>query len=819
MMLRAPSRPARAAALALAALPLVARASDPHLASVSPAGLQRGTTAELLLHGERLDDARGVLFYRPGVVVRSLAVENPATLRAVCAVAPDCPLGEHPFRVRTATGLTELRTLFVGALPVLPETEPNNDFDQPQPVPLNSTIEGVITAEDVDSFAVTATAGQRISVEVEGMRLARSMLDPHVALLDARRFEIAACDDSPLALQDPVLSIVAPADGAYVVQIREAAYGGGDSCRYRLHVGSFPRPAVAFPPGGPPGQRLALRFVGDPIGDIPAQLELPAGGADPFPVFASDALGCAPSPNYLRIAAIPVFAPAAQAASAPVSPPAPVTPIAFEGVLDTPGAAHEWPFAAARDRPLDLVVYARRLRSPLDSVLEVLDAGGKLLAANDDTDGPDSRLRFAPAADGAYRVRVRDQRGRGGPSFIYRIEIDAPRPQLSLALDRLDARQPQFLQGIAVPRGNRVAALLRVDRREVDGPVTIQAGALPAGLTLEAPELPPGQPLLPLLFEAAGDAPLDGALVELRGRLRRDAGDVVGGFVQNVPLVIAPPNETVYYQASVDRLAVAVAEPTPFRVQLVAPPGGMLRDGESELRVIVDRDPGFTADVTLRMLWNPPGISSTPKVTVSASQSEARYPLNAAADAPLAVHRVAVLAAASVAGGDRWVSSPLVDLAVGDAFVSGKLELAALERGRSGGVVCKLSRRRPFEGRAKVTLVGLPAGLSAQPVEIGNEEEQVVIPVVADAAAPVAQHSGLFCRLDVVQGGQPLWHRFAAGGAVRVDAPRAVAAAPPAAQAPPPAAATPPPPLSRLEQLRRDAARSPSTTPPAQANP
>ena len=51
-------------------------------------------------------------------------------------IAADCRLGEHAFRVRTATGISELRTFCVGALPVVEEKEPNSDFATPQTIAL-----------------------------------------------------------------------------------------------------------------------------------------------------------------------------------------------------------------------------------------------------------------------------------------------------------------------------------------------------------------------------------------------------------------------------------------------------------------------------------------------------------------------------------------------------------------------------------------------------------------------------------------------------------------------------------------------------------
>ena len=43
-----------------------------------------------------------------------------------------------------------------GALPVIAEKEPNNDFASAQKIPLNITVQGVVDNEDVDYFALFA---------------------------------------------------------------------------------------------------------------------------------------------------------------------------------------------------------------------------------------------------------------------------------------------------------------------------------------------------------------------------------------------------------------------------------------------------------------------------------------------------------------------------------------------------------------------------------------------------------------------------------------------------------------------------------------
>ncbi|MFM7928011.1 MAG: PPC domain-containing protein, partial [Pirellula sp.] len=129
-----------------------------------------------------------------------------------------------------------------------------------------------------DYYSVELEAGQRLNVELEGLRHAylNNFFDPYVAIYDANRFEITASDDSVFLQQDCLCSMVAPAKGRYIIEVRESSFGGNDQCKYRLHVGGFPRPVAILPSGGPAGQPLTATCI-DLLGnswqetfDIPA---------------------------------------------------------------------------------------------------------------------------------------------------------------------------------------------------------------------------------------------------------------------------------------------------------------------------------------------------------------------------------------------------------------------------------------------------------------------------------------------------------------------------------------------------------------------
>src|SRR5215469_402172 len=269
----------------------------PRLAGIAPYGAQRGTELDVAFNGDDLEDAQEIMLYYPGIKVLSLEAGNEKTVKTRLQIAPDCRIGIHAMRVRTASGISNLRTFSVGTLPEVAEVEPNSEFTTPQKINLDVTVNGFVNNEDVDYYVVEAKKGERITAEIEGIRLGNFFFDPVLSIFDKNRFELAACDDAALVWQDGVVSIVAPDDGPYTVMVRESAFGGNGACTYRLHVGRFPRPTAAIPAGGKPGEAVAVRWLGDILGERSENYPTPADATAPFGLFAKDDKGISPSPN------------------------------------------------------------------------------------------------------------------------------------------------------------------------------------------------------------------------------------------------------------------------------------------------------------------------------------------------------------------------------------------------------------------------------------------------------------------------------------------------------------------------------------------
>src|SRR6059058_892805 len=102
-------------------------AAAPTVSGIMPRGGQRGTEVVLTFAGARLADAQEVMCYSPGFQVTKLDAKD-NQVQATVKIAADCRLGEHAFRLRTASGVSDLKTFWVGALAVVREIEPNNEF-------------------------------------------------------------------------------------------------------------------------------------------------------------------------------------------------------------------------------------------------------------------------------------------------------------------------------------------------------------------------------------------------------------------------------------------------------------------------------------------------------------------------------------------------------------------------------------------------------------------------------------------------------------------------------------------------------------------
>src|ERR1043166_115723 len=555
----------------LAALVLSVAAAPPRLNSTTPPGAQRGTELSVNLNGVRLDNSPEIVFTGRGIKVLKIDSAKTNSLKATIQIAKDLELGEHQLRVRTAGGVSELRTFWIGASPEVSEIEPNNERVKAHQVALDTTINGSAGGEDTDFYRVTAKKGQRISAEVEAIRLGRTMLDAFLAIRDSDGKVLASADDTTLLMQDAAVSILAPKDGNYYIEMRDTTYTGNESSAYRLHIGTFPRPMMVYPLGGKAGEKISFKFIGDVAGDFSQEIQLPVKPMEKFGRSEEQHEKIAPSPNWIRVSDFgneleTQSEERRESANAYYGP----LPIAFNGIISKKDDVDCFRFTAKKGQALDINVYARRLRSPLDSAIDIYDARGSRIASNDDGAGADSVLKFNVPADGEYTIVIRDQFEHGGPDFAYRIEVTPQQPSVVMSIPQVARNESQARQFIIVPRGGRFATMMSAKRANFAGDLNFNIADLPAGVKMIADTLPAKQELEPIVFEAASDAPITGKFVELAANPTDTSKLVNSAFRHNIEF-ISGPNNTYYYGTHEDQLYVAVTEAAPFSIRIDEP--------------------------------------------------------------------------------------------------------------------------------------------------------------------------------------------------------------------------------------------------------
>ncbi len=316
-------------------------------------------------------------------------------------------------------------------------------------------------------------------------------------------------------------------------------------------------------------------------------------------------------------------------------------PLALNGVIGTAGDVDFYTFRAEKGKAYDVRVFARQIRSPLDSVMTIAAKGGGRAGGNDDRGGPDSYIRFTAPKDGDYVVSVTDHLKKGGPDYFYRVEISPVAPRLALSTPNESLRRGTPTMAVAVPRGNRQAILINATRADFGGAVDLAASGLPAGVKFEADAIAAGNETVPVLFSAAADAPVAAALARVSGKPADPKLNIPGEFTSTAELVLGQ-NNVPFWTRTVDSLAVAVTDEAPFTIDVVEPKVPIVRGGTMELKVVAHRKPGFTAPIAVSLPWNPPGVASKADTVIPEGKDEARILVNANGGAALNTWRIVV---------------------------------------------------------------------------------------------------------------------------------------------------------------------------------
>ncbi len=624
-------------------LPIQAQLSVPSVRGVTPLGVGAGQAATLEIRGADLDGATALRFDDLDAIIEGFEPSKDL-IKVKLRLPGGVPPGPRSFRVVTPRGVSNAGLLVVGRpIPTVAEAGPNHGFRTAQIVTAPATIAGGLEdGDEVDVFAVEMKRGQTLVAESVAAR-AGSGLDALVTISSPEGRELASDDD--LFGRDGAAWLTVPATGRYFVQIadangrhRDGAIEGRTSREYLLTIGEVPLVVSAFPPGGRRGERTRMNLLGvnlpdgleirfdppadAPPGDWPLRVTAPKGEANAPIVRVGD------GPEYVE--------PDPEPADDPLRPAIVAVPGAINGrfaAIDD-GDIDYYRLVPAPDREGHYVitVYAARLGSAADPVVAVVDPLGSSQAEDDDKLGRDARIERRIDPEGLV-ISVRDSFRRGGPRFVYRIEVEPTRPGKITAVADLGGR--------TIPRAGSIAVPITLERQDDDGPATILAGELPSGVSASPVTIAAKAKGGLLVLTASADTPLGPFPFRLAVRDVRGAAEVSyreRGRRRGAPKP-GPDGKPEAADGPVEAEfpVLAIAEAAPLGLSLDPAEFTIAPGGQVDMRVALDRrsDPA-KKPVKLRLIAGDGDLDGFDKVdeaTVPPDKAEHVFRIKAKADA------------------------------------------------------------------------------------------------------------------------------------------------------------------------------------------
>ena len=555
--------------------------------------------------------------------------------------------------------------------------QPGNDSPRgAQLIRPNATIVGTLArAGAIDFYRIAAQAGQQIGVQaVPGDA---KTLDPIVQLTDAAGKVVAEGTTA--------LGHTCAAAGDYVLSIRDRDYRGG-GLPYRLHVGEVPVVTAVFPLGLRQGTEAEIAVEGVHLNGVKSvKVSAPAGAA----IGSRVPLGLkTPHGEPLGTTSVVVgeFAEVVQGQG---------DVIAVPGVANgriAAGGDNVWQFAAKKGQRLIVDVQARRLGSPLDSAVEILDAQDK------------------PVARATLRCQARTfSTFRDHDSATSGIRIETWN---ELAVNDYLVIGNELIRIRALPKnpdddcqffavnGQRVGWLDTTPTHHPQGVPMYKVSIHPPGTTFP----PNGFPVITLNY-------------------RNDDGGA--GYGKDSRLFFDPPADGTYKVRVTDargaggsayayRLNVRPPQPG-FTVRFNPTAPAVWRGGAVPVAVTADRSDGFDDAIEVELQNLPIGFSA-PKTTIPAGETTTAFALFAAPDAPVPEKVPALKLAARARIGDQDVvreaaggMPTLVD--AGDIVTTVNRPEVTVKPGQSVKLTVTIERRNKFAGRVPLEVRGLPHGI------------------------------------------------------------------------------------------------------------
>lgn len=354
-----------------------------------------------------------------------------------------------------------------------------------------------------------------------------------------------------------------------------------------------------------------------------------------------------------------------------------VLPAVLVGRIENTGDVDCFRFDARKGQRLVFDVSAARTGSPLDATVALYDAARNEIAADNDTRGSDPFLAVDIPADGSYTLEIRDLQYRGGDDYAYRVEA-GPIPFVE-ALVPMTSQRGKVVEVRAIGHNLRGSDTIKLDLTYArSGQVGVRA-TTPTGvsnaLPFEITDVSPIEEVEP--NDAADKANVATLPAEVSGRLEREGDEDFYRFS-------VAQKQTVNLEVAARRFGSPVDALLTLR---------NVKDGN----VIEANDDAAGADARITRELEPGDyVVSVRDLTYGGG--------------PDFAYRLSV---------EPTAAAPQ------EFSVRFQPDAIRLHRGGNAVAWCDVTRMNGYRGDVTVTLEGLPRGVTASPVTLGDRTSGV----------------------------------------------------------------------------------------------
>jgi hypothetical protein len=609
----------------------------PRIGFVFPAGGQQGKSFEAKVGGEYIYGAISANISGKGASVEIIDSQEPAkerekrknkqkkknqtvideVVKLKITLSQDAEPGDRELRLITPDGVSNKLVFQIGQIKEINEMEPNERKDKLTPVPqIPLLINGQIMPGDVDNFKFSAKKGQSLVIEVSARALIPYLADAvpgwfqaTLTLYDSKGKELAFTDDYRFN-PDPVMFYDIPADGDYILEIRDSIYRGRADFVYRIKIGELPFITNIFPLGAPRDKKpVSVKLYGKNLPENSLIIDVNKEAPSVLHIFVKKG-GIMSNQVPFAIRDLPEIS---ESETNDIREKAQkiAIPVIINGRIQSVGDKDFFCFEGKKDQNISIEVSARQLGSPLDSSLILFNVKGEKLNENDDfkdkgegliTHQADSALTQRLPENGSYALKIFDTQGKGGNEFAYRIRFNTLHPDFELR---------GVPSNISIHAGGSAQLTVYAIRKDgFRGEIKISMKNDSNNLQLDGALIPEGTDKVHMTVSASGKTSNDVIIPKLEGSA------VINGKKVSRPVI---PTEDLMqafiYQhlvPSAQQMMAVTETPVPFKVSVESQQDGYLKlplGKEFSFNVAVARNPGYNAPIQLQLIDPPKGIT------------------------------------------------------------------------------------------------------------------------------------------------------------------------------------------------------------------